>query len=121
MFHLKQRALFAGRMALSFASGGEGCVVCGNRAFVVPVCRDCKKKRFCVDLKSEKRCGKCGRQLVSEQSLCMECRGEGIVHSADALYPLFPYRLWNSELIRRWKLGGERALSPYFANLCAKA
>lgn len=121
LFTARQHSAFAGRIVLSFVSGGERCVVCGNVAFVVPICRDCRKKRFRIDFKTANRCEKCGRHLVSEKTLCMECRGEGVVHSADAVYPLFPYRLWNSELVRRWKLGGERALSPYFAYLCAEA
>ena len=121
LFTIRQHSIFAGRIVLSFVSGGEKCLVCGNLTFVIPICRDCRKKRFLIDFKTANRCEKCGRHLVSERSVCMECRGEGVVHSANAVYPLFPYRLWNSELVRQWKLGGERALSPYFASLCAEA
>lgn len=47
----------------------------------------------------------------------MKCRENPVLFNTDRVIPLFPYRLWNRELMFRWKMQGERILSPLFAKL----
>ena len=48
---------------------------------------------------------------------CMKCRVEPVLKSTDSVLPLFSYRLWNRELMFRWKMQEERSFSPFFARL----
>lgn len=48
---------------------------------------------------------------------CMVCREKPVLTSTDRVLTLFSYRLWNRELMFRWKMLGERNFSPLFANL----
>ena len=47
----------------------------------------------------------------------MSCREEPVLKSTDMVIPLFSYRLWNKELLYKWKIQGERIFSPFFARL----
>ena len=47
----------------------------------------------------------------------MICRENPVLHSTDRVIPLFSYRLWNRELMFRWKMQEERVFSPLFAGL----
>lgn len=93
----------------------EFCVVCGEGARVIPICPECKKKYFAVQKLSGEFCEVCGRRLFSEKRFCMVCRGEPLLKSTEKVFPLYPYRLWNTELLCRWKLQDERCLSVFFA------
>ena len=59
----------------------------------------------------------CGKALVSEDTLCMQCRDKRILFHTDIVLPLFSYRLWNKTLLFRWKIAGERNLSEFFADI----
>ena len=48
---------------------------------------------------------------------CMICRENPVLKSTDCVIPLFSYRLWNRELMFRWKMQEEREFSPVFAKL----
>ena len=48
---------------------------------------------------------------------CMVCRENPVLKSTDSVIPLFSYRLWNRELMFRWKMSEERNFSPLFAKL----
>lgn len=50
----------------------------------------------------------------------MVCRENPVLKSTDTVLPLFSYRLWNRELMFRWKMQGERYFSPLFAGLLAQ-
>ncbi len=65
----------------------------------------------------KERCQCCGKELVSMKEKCMECRENSVLKSTDCLIPLFSYRLWNRELMFRWKMQEERDFSPVFAKL----
>lgn len=79
------------------------------------------KRYFSVDRIMEKeRCQCCGRELVSMKEKCMKCREEPVMKNTDSVTPLFSYRLWNRELMFRWKMQGERNFSALFAGLLAK-
>ncbi|MCK9168845.1 MAG: hypothetical protein M0P01_00350 [Treponema sp.] len=51
----------------------------------------------------------------------MQCRTEKLLTHTDFVLPLYSYRLWNSVLLFRWKIDGERTLSPFFADRFASA
>lgn len=84
------------------------------------MCRNCRERFFHVDSVKEDLCSKCGKQLISEHELCMECRENSLLADVDSVYPLFSYRLWASSALCRWKLEGERSLSSFFAGLLQK-
>ncbi len=84
---------------------------------MVPVCPECRKTRFSVPPPGTGFCSVCGRILVSEKGLCVECRNGGVLKNVDRIFPIFPYRLWNAELLRRWKMNGERSISEFFSDL----
>ena len=48
---------------------------------------------------------------------CMSCRENPVLKSTDKAVSLFSYRLWNRELMFRWKMQGERNFSPVFAGI----
>lgn len=66
------------------------------------------------------RCECCGKVLSSEKNICMKCRTNPVLKSTDSVFPLFSYRLWNKELMYRWKMQGERSLSAVFARLMSQ-
>ena len=110
------------RLALSFVAGGNACAVCGGQAGVIPLCGACEKRCFAEPPCGEgERCSVCGKTLISERGVCMRCRRERLLVHTDAVFPLYSYRLWNSLLLFRWKIQGERALSPFFAMRAASA
>lgn len=107
---------------LAMVYGAEECLSCGRTTLAVPVCAKCREKlKNYVRLNSEGRCSKCGRLLISEIGICMECRERAFLSSLDALYPLHSYRQWKKDLAFAWKIEGQRRLSPLFADLLHKA
>lgn len=117
-FEVKQLFISLLRLLYVFISGGEECAVCGALVFIRPVCKSCMKKHFSVEHIMEKqRCECCGKELVSMKGKCMVCREYPVLQSTDCVIPLFSYRLWNRELMFRWKMQEERNFSPLFAKL----
>ena len=93
----------------------QRCVICGTLAGDVlwrpaPLCAVCESG---LDAILGRRCGKCGRSLISEDELCMECRET----NADDLkiHPLFMYRGSVAALMHHYKTQGRRSLAAYFA------
>lgn len=119
LFECKQFCVQAVRLFFSFISGGKECVVCGKKSFrTLLLCEECAKRYFSVnDVFEVERCAVCGRELISTKGTCMNCRDEPVLKHADKVVPLFSYRLWNKELLYRWKLNGERCMSSFFARL----
>ena len=110
------------RLVLSFVAGGNACAVCGGQAGVIPLCGECEKRCFAKPpCGGGERCSVCGKTRISERGVCMRCRRERLLVHTDAVFPLYSYRLWNSVLLFRWKIQGERALSPFFASRAASA
>lgn len=120
LFEAKQKLLFVFRFVIMMLNGGGNCVVCGNSAWVLPICKDCRKKHYDVsNIEKERRCNVCGRKLVSEKELCMECRTKPVFKSTSRVYPMYEYLLWNKELLFKWKIQEVRTLSPFFAERIA--
>lgn len=117
LFNLRQFFLSVFRIFLSPAKNNLDCVVCGKCCRLIPVCKECQEKFFAVQPIDENLCEKCGKKLISEKGKCMECRGQGVLKNLDRAFPIFSYRLWNTELLCRWKLECERSLSPFFSRI----
>ena len=107
------------RIVFAVILGGEECVVCGKKAFLYPLCSKCRKAYFTVkdgDL-FESRCSICGKKLLSTVQTCFACRENPVISHIDKMLPLFPYRIWNKELMFKWKSQEIRALSHFFAKI----
>ena len=117
LFNLKQTAFSVCLKLFSFANTRCFCLVCGKYCGNICVCKNCYQTYFSISLDFEGRCKKCGKTLVSEENLCMECRNNSVFSSTDKVFPLFSYRLWNSDFLCRWKLEEERIYSSFFAAL----
>lgn len=118
-FIARHTARSSGGMVLTSLVGGGVCAVCGGRCRYLPICRVCRTARFMVAPLDERRCGICGKQLISERVFCLECRKEPALKHTDGVFPLFSYRLWNSVLLSRWKFQADRTLSAFFAECLA--
>ena len=107
------------RVVFAMISGGEECVVCGKKSFLYPVCRDCRKDYLAIKDRDpfEGRCRICGKELLSTQETCFDCRAKPVVEHVDKMLPLFPYRIWNKELMFMWKSQEIRSLSLLFAKI----
>lgn len=122
LFESRQLTVKALRLLYVFISGGESCPVCGKITFLMPVCTSCRNKYFSVSRQlSLERCKYCGRVLTGIKDICTTCREERVLTSTDRVMPLFSYRIWNKEIMFRWKMQEERSFSPFFAGLMAKA
>ncbi|MCR5401718.1 MAG: hypothetical protein K6E78_09020 [Treponema sp.] len=119
------------RFLFSFCSSSTLCQICSKKSILIPLCGECQKKYFSVpclsenskgfDSRSKKEfsenfCEKCGKRLFSEIGRCLECRETCLLQNVDRIFPIFSYRLWNENLLCRWKLEGERSLSLFFAS-----
>ena len=118
LFEFKQLLVGAFRLLYTFIDGGYECAICSKLVFLGPVCRKCKSRYLSVNtVFKASRCECCGKELISSKGLCLKCRENPVLKNTDRVFPLLSYRLWNKELMFRWKMGGERILSPVFARL----
>ncbi len=118
IFNLKYIFFSLIRFFYSWLQGGEACAVCGKTVFTSAVCKDCKEKYFSVERAlSFSRCECCGRELISTKGLCTKCREQRVLYSIDKIIPLFSYRLWHKEILFKWKMGGIRNISGFYAEL----
>ena len=109
------------RLIFSLMSGGSGCLVCGTHTQFSIVCPQCVKKHFDIDFVFDvPRCRICGKPLICEKEICSVCREEPVIKALDLMLPLFPYKLWNKELMFLWKTQEVRQLSGFFAGLIAR-
>jgi ComF family protein len=120
IFEAEQFILSLLRFVFYALGGGNTCIACGKKTFLIPVCKTCDKKFFSVqNIQTENRCALCGKELISAQNKCLKCRQEPVLVHTDCVYPLFSYRLWNKSLLFEWKIRGERCLSAFFAKKMA--
>ena len=119
IFVLWQQLIYILRLVAAILGNGQNCAVCEASCRVVPVCEKCEKTYFSVRTISFGICRVCGKRLVSENEICTECRKSSVLQHTDGVFPLFSYRLWNIDLLCRWKMQEERQLSPFFAGKLA--
>lgn len=109
---------------LSYITGGTNCLSCGIKCLALPLCKKCKS--LISDFKSfsivnRNRCSACGKILLSEISVCNQCRNLEKPRIVKEYFPLHSYRLWKKDLMYYWKSKNVRSLSLFFANLIYKA
>lgn len=109
---------------LSYLTGGTSCLSCGTKCLALPLCKKC---RFSISdfntfsLINRNRCTYCGKILLSEISICSQCRILEKKRIIKEYFPLHSYRLWKKDLMYYWKSKNVRSLSLFFANLIYKA
>ena len=103
------------RVIISFFTGGMKCVCCNKISYSMPLCKTCRTKLLESSKEQQNCCRICSKPLVSENELCMECRENAILKSADSVKCLFTYRLWKKQLLFSWKMENQRSLSRFFA------
>ncbi len=100
----------------------QECILC-NKPITsytrYPLCSKCEQMLFHI---VEPCCKKCGRPLVSEQELCMECRTKN--HEFARIVPIFQYRGQIHTVLISYKGSGLKSLVYFFAKciynkLCA--
>ena len=99
---------------ISFVLKSENCLCCGSVTNLLPLCKNCQKKILTVN-KTLPRCTNCGKFLVSEEGICTECRENPVINSLDKVFPMYSYRLWNKEILFKWKLQGYRNFAYLFS------
>lgn len=101
-----------------FFNGFTSCVICGKSAGIYHICKQCQGKYFSNDvIFKDSRCCSCGKILISTKEKCMECRENIVIPSVNNIFTVFPYRLWNKELMFFWKSTEIRSLSFFFARI----
>ena len=109
------------RTFFSLFNEKSSCEICSERTrFDMMVCKNCYNKFLDVSLDQKNICSVCGKILISEDGICLECRENKILKSCDKVFPIFPYILWNKKLLLRWKINGERQFSSFFAKIVYK-
>lgn len=108
------------RLFLNFCFGGGRCIICGQRTFLGDVCSCCRNRHFygkAEPNENEERCSVCGKLLLSEKLICMDCRKERVIKSCDSVIPMMSYRLWAKNFMFQWKVMERRGLSALIARM----
>jgi ComF family protein len=96
------------------------CALCGaslyGSASAPPLCPACLSG---LRPPRVERCRACGKPLISEEGLCMRCRGSS--WAFDAALPLFSYSGLPEALVSAYKFGGRLSLAPFIAGLMEEA
>ena len=109
------------RVLYGILNGDGFCVICGRNCLTSKICNHCLQGLFNADkLLSVQRCEICGKELLSFEKICSECRQRVDKRKTDKVIALFSYRLWNKELLFIWKIQGIRSLSFVFAKLMSE-
>jgi ComF family protein len=105
-----------------------GCPVCGcelpdRESAWHGLCGPC---RAGMALDDSPRCSICGRPLISEQEICLQCRGrEGLggegAHIFDGAFCVFPYAGKYRKLLRAYKFGKTLSLGNFLAERLLEA
>lgn len=92
----------------------DKCVICSKKTHMLPLCSHCNNTYLNFNY-SAKRCSNCGKILVSEENICTDCRENPVINNIYKIIPMFSYRLWNKELLFKWKIQGYRNFAYIFA------
>lgn len=122
VFAFEQKVIQSVRYFYAILNDGNRCLICNKKTLLLPLCKTCLKENLSVERAlSVKRCKYCGKELISTVNSCMRCREEPVITHCDSVWPLFSYRLWNKELLFKWKIQGERCLTNLFSNFVFQA
>lgn len=110
------------------------CLLCGNpvnpnktpQINTIALCTSCATflSTFCIakihrwKQNSGNFCRSCGKQLISERDICIQCRQKS--WQFDQHFSLFPYNGHVKELIFQYKFKKRDVLVPYIAGLYAE-
>ena len=123
LYSFCQKSLSFLRAAVSVALFPDECTLCGNIAYGVPLCRKCRAalKEEASESVMRSRCVVCGKPLLSETEVCLQCRTEDApAKKLDGIRPVFPYLLTKKKLLYTWKIAGCKPLTPFFADCMHK-
>jgi len=118
-----RRGKSAFRKAVSAVFFPDSCAVCGGVAYGKPLCGKCRESllKEAAQNCNERRCEACGKRLLSEEGMCMQCRAEEAPSKKlDGIRPVFPYLLRKKKLLYVWKITGKKSLTPFFAECVEK-
>jgi ComF family protein len=99
--------------AQRFSTEAEKCLVASALSSLCPSCVESLRPI------SDPRCERCGSSLISEQNLCMRCRGRD--WTFDRAVPLFSYEGAFKTLLSAYKFGERRSLAVFFADLAERS
>ena len=116
LFLCKQKIIYFVHLIFSFFLPYESCIICGGNCKILPLCKNCIATFFCVELNDDVSCNCCGKKLISENQICVRCRTENPFKNIERVFSLFSYKLWNVEIMFRWKKQSERTFSAFFAS-----
>jgi competence protein ComFC len=97
----------------------EWCIICGTGLVLekekkVPLCNTCQGS---FTLRNGTLCKKCGKPLLTEKTLCLQCRVKDL--SFTHHYSLMSYNGNAKKLIQAYKFQGRRLLAKFIAELSA--
>ena len=107
------------RFLFALIRNGNECEICGKKVYKTILCKTCIETKFIGKVSS------C--ELRNTDSIKANQLENPFIHKIEKLelkhinkvYVLYPYDLWNKDLLYKWKIDGERSLSPLFAKLIA--
>lgn len=90
----------------------ERCPICDNVLAIggEAVCKECLGE---IELVGEPRCKKCGKPLLEEEELCMDCQNKE--SSYEYGYGLFVYNSSMRESVGRFKYQGRQEYAVFYA------
>ncbi|MHB9294575.1 hypothetical protein PilKf_00299 [Pillotina sp. SPG140] len=100
----------------------RGCAVC-NAILLEPIeawrgiCAQCVEG---FDLHNRNRCTHCGRELISEQSCCVQCR-TGNEQIFDQLMLIYPYKGIYQRALSRYKFERSTAVGNFLSEILREA
>jgi len=98
----------------------RSCALCGASLVGLsqgpPLCPACKEA---LRPSRSERCRACGKPLISEEGLCMRCRGAA--WAFDSALPLFNYSGLPEALVGAYKFSGRLSLAPFIVGLMEEA
>jgi ComF family protein len=106
----------------------RGCPLCGGELPDGEGARSglCGPCRADLVLDDGERCSICGRPLISEQGICLQCRereepGSGRARFFDGAWSVFPYAGRRRKLLRSYKFGKNLSLGNFLAERIMEA
>ncbi|MCR4714347.1 MAG: hypothetical protein K5751_08225 [Treponemataceae bacterium] len=111
------------RKAVSAAFFPDTCILCGTASYGIPLCRTCVNSlsKEASDAPVSAHCVICGKPILSEIEICMQCRTEKVpARNLDGICSVFPYLLNKKQLLYEWKIAGRKSLTPFFAECMEK-
>ena len=91
------------RLFFSIVKNGYECEICGRKTFKTILCNDCLENNF--------------KNKLNVIPSPVFSKNNGIIKNLDEAFCLFPYDLWNKNLLFKWKITNERSLSFQFATI----